>query len=103
MPFDVLANAAVFRRLRKASKPVRLDFEKACRQLVTRAMEPKPDHPKAWNERFVDLNNHRHWDLRDGWRLCYTIETRNDGPPRVVLVFLGTHREYDHFYGFKPS
>lgn len=104
MEFHVVATPAVARRLRRRVPPdILRDFERAVEMLSHSADEVRPDRTGKWEKVFRALQNHRHVNLRDGWRLCYGIEPAMDGPPRIIIVFFGTHREYDHRYGFKPS
>lgn len=47
----------------------------------------------------IDVPNLYRAELRDGWRLVYTIRTR-DVPPTVRILLVGTHRSYDRFFGY---
>jgi hypothetical protein len=38
-------------------------------------------------------------ELRDGWRMVYTVRTR-DVPPTVRILLVGTHKTYDRFFGY---
>lgn len=38
-------------------------------------------------------------ELRDGWRIVYTVRTK-DVPPTVRVLLVGTHKAYDRFFGY---
>lgn len=38
-------------------------------------------------------------ELRDGWRIVYTVRTK-DVPPTVRILLVGTHKAYDRFFGY---
>lgn len=62
-----------------------------------------PDKAAVWAGAWPDLANHRHVNLRRGWRLCYTVARRAGEEPLVIVVFLGTHKEYERRYGFRTG
>ncbi len=72
-------------------------------RLATNPYLPRPDHAGSWRKIWRGAPNHRHVDLPDGWRLCYTVMNDEEDVLFVLVLFIGTHREYDHRYGFKPS
>lgn len=37
--------------------------------------------------------------LRDGWRMVYTVRTK-DAPPTVRILLVGSHKAYDRFFGY---
>lgn len=104
MVYSVVATPAVVKRLgRRVPPDIQRSFEQAVEQLAADPFVPHPDRGRNWKDAFPDIQNHRHMDLRDGWRLGYTVDSLKDEAGRVIVVFFGTHREYDHKYGFKPS
>ena len=40
--------------------------------------------------------------LRGGWRMVYTIRTK-DVLPTVRILLVGSHKRYDRFFGYKSS
>lgn len=100
----VEALVAVQKRMRKRV-PGRIQdaFQGAIELLARDPYGPSPDMKRSWRDVWGDLPNHRHLDLPDGWRLCYTIVEAPEQEAVVRILFVGTHREYDHKYGFTPS
>lgn len=60
-----------------------------------------PDQRTTWERPYPTLTNHRHVDLPMGWRLSYTVANPQGQAPRVVVLWFGTHKEYERKYGFK--
>jgi hypothetical protein len=104
MPYEVTLTKAVAKRLKRIRYPqIERAVERAFDQLKANPFVPRPDKERNWKDAFPGIANHRHVDLPHGWRMGYTVDSRRDLPDRVIVVFLGTHREYDHKYGFRPS
>jgi hypothetical protein len=38
-------------------------------------------------------------ELREGWRIVYTVRTK-DVPPTVRVLLVGSHKTYDRFFGY---
>lgn len=49
--------------------------------------------------RALDVPNLYRAELRDGWRMVYTVRTK-DVPPTVRVLFIGTHKKYDRLLGY---
>ncbi len=102
--FEVVATPVVARALKaKLSADMKESIERAIEQLANDPLLTGPDQRKIWEPVFPELENHRHVDLRSGWRLCYSVVPRRGQSPLVIVVFLGTHKEYERKYGFKTQ
>lgn len=38
-------------------------------------------------------------ELRDGWRMVYTVRTK-DVPPTVRILVVASHKKYERFFGY---
>lgn len=47
----------------------------------------------------LDVPNLFRAELRDGWRIVYTVRTK-DVPPTVRILLVGTHKAYDRSFGY---
>jgi hypothetical protein len=103
--FDLGATPTVAKRLQKGlPQTVDTAWTNLKHQLGTAPRFVGPDKRDVWKQAFPDIPNHRHSDLPDAWRACWTIRNINDGEgERVTVVFLGTHKEYDRLYGFRTN
>jgi hypothetical protein len=100
---EILARPAVLRRLARAPNHVAAAFQRRLDVLSETGPVGPPDREVIWRRAFAEYENHRHMDLPDGWRMGYTNETRKGLPSRIVVVFLGTHKEYERKYGFRTQ
>lgn len=46
----------------------------------------------------LDVPNLYRAALSDGWRLVYTVRTK-DVPPTVRILLVASHKKYDRFFG----
>ena len=91
------------KRLRRTMPPrIRGAAQSTLNRLAKDPYEIPPDGKGSW-QKVWGSPNHWHVNLPEGWRLCYTIMHDELGVPFVLVLFVGTHREYDHKYGFRPS
>ena len=49
---------------------------------------------------FAEYNNLWKLDLPHAFRAIYTVVGRPGGGVRVAIDWIGTHREYDHLFGY---
>ena len=62
-------------------------------------LSPKGTRGPAWLRSVPNL--YRMAALPEGWRALYTIEAAHDATPaRVIIVWLGTHKQYDRLLGY---
>lgn len=47
----------------------------------------------------LDVPNLYRRELRDGWRIVYTIRTK-DVPPTVRILLVADHKKYERFFGY---
>lgn len=79
-------------------------FEAVKRRLQEDPWFCRADKKTVWSKVWPDVPNHRHADLPDAWRCCWTVRIKNDGVDYdVTVLFLGTHKEYDRLYGFHTT
>lgn len=50
----------------------------------------------------LDVPNLYRRELRDGWRIVYTVRTK-DVPPTVRILLVAEHKRYERFFGYKGS
>lgn len=100
MAFEVEGTSAVVKRREKCrSSKVLEAFRRLVDQLGKDPFFVVPDKASIWRKGFPDIPNHRHADLPEAWRAGWTV-IREGEKTKVLVVFLGTHKEYDNSYGF---
>lgn len=100
MAFDVEGTAAVVKRREKCKiEKVRVGFSDLLALLRDNPYFVVPDKASIWRKAFPKIPNHRHADLPEGWRVSWTV-MRDGERAKVLVVFLGTHKEYETTYGF---
>lgn len=48
----------------------------------------------------LDVPNLYRASLGDGWRMVYTIRTK-DVPPTIRILLVASHKKYDRFFGYQ--
>lgn len=100
MEVTLAAVPAAARRIAKLDASRRREVDDTLERLRASPVERPPDKAAIWKRVFPALQNHHHIDLRDGWRLCYSVDTSHKTSWRIIVVFDGTHNEYERVYGF---
>lgn len=105
MTFDLGATPTVTKRIQKGlPKPVDVAWNELKARLREDPRFVGTDKRNVWKQAFPDIPNHRHTDLPEAWRACWTIRNiEGQEQERVTVVFLGTHKEYDRLYGFQTT
>lgn len=107
MPTDVRLAGAAIKQFDKAPEAIRSAIRQVARRLAENPQSgeyvPVKDvfnkaTRKAWVARVGPLSNLYKVELRDGWRLLYTVGSR--GPERVVMVLaVVDHKGYERLMG----
>lgn len=93
--FEVTVDAAVWKDLPAARKAEVRALKPAL------AVDPFVAGDKVRRElipKGLDVPNLYRRELRGGWRLVYTIRTK-DVPPTVRILLVGDHKRYERFFG----
>jgi len=100
MGFEIEGTPRVVKARAKCKVPGVLDaFASVLTKLQQNPRYVVPDKPQIWKKEFPDLPNHRHDDLPDGWRVSWSV-IRQGQTDSVLVVFLGSHKDYENTYGF---
>ena len=97
------ATRQVVKRITRCKDPrVREAFDSLVQRLRDDPQYVPPDKRAVWRKAFPGMPNHRHANLPDGWRAAWSVVPR-DQDVVVVVIFVGTHKEYEKTYGFRTQ
>lgn len=108
MTTDVRLEGPAIKQFEKAPTPLQAEVRRVAKALAANPQAgeyvPLKDvfnkaTRKTWTARVGKLTNLYKVELRDGWRLLYTVGSR--GPERVVLVIeMVDHKQYERLMGY---